>query len=102
MDEADKHKKDIDVMILCGGSAKDLPGQGPKLAALFNTVDSYDTHANIPQYFGAMNKAAVNTVSVISAGWDPGLFSFMRMLSGAVLPGRIAGAFRRGPLGSGR
>jgi len=88
LDEAECMTGDIDVMILCGGSATDLPEQGPRLAALFNTVDSFDTHAKIPEYFDKVNKAAIGagTTAVISAGWDPGLFSMMRMLSGAVLP----------------
>ena len=87
MGEAKQYQKEIDVMILCGGSAKDLPEQGPELAALFNTVDSYDVHAAIPDYLAAMDKAATRTAAVISAGWDPGLFSMTRALTGAVLPG---------------
>lgn len=86
--EIEKYKGDIDVMILCGGSATDLPEQGPELAALFNTVDSFDTHAKIPEYFEKVNEAAVKggNVSVISTGWDPGLFSLNRLLAEAVLP----------------
>ena len=84
--EAESMKDKIDVMILCGGAVKDLPEQGPKFAALFNTVDSYDNHAKIPEYFEQVNKAAVNKTAVISTGWDPGLFSVMKMLTGAVLP----------------
>ena len=84
--EAKRFQGDIDVMILCGGSAKDLPEQGPELAALFNTVDSFDAHTDIPAYLTKMDKAAVNTTAIISSGWDPGLFSMMRILSGAVLP----------------
>ncbi|NLB28962.1 MAG: diaminopimelate dehydrogenase, partial [Clostridiales bacterium] len=76
----------IDVMMLCGGSATDLAVQGPEFAAMFNTVDSFDTHAKIPEYLAALDSAAKNTTAVISAGWDPGLFSMLRMLSGAVLP----------------
>jgi diaminopimelate dehydrogenase len=78
----------IDVMLLCGGSATDLVEQGPQLAALFNTVDSFDTHAKIPEYFAAMDQVAkqAGTVSTISVGWDPGLFSLNRLLAGAVLP----------------
>jgi diaminopimelate dehydrogenase len=78
----------IDVMVLCGGSATDLPEQGPQLAALFNTVDSYDTHALIPEYFEKMQGIAeqAGKVAVISTGWDPGLFSLARTLSSAVLP----------------
>lgn len=79
-------RDDIDVMVLCGGSATDLAVQGPQFAARFNTVDSYDTHAKIPEYFAAMNRAAVSTTAMISCGWDPGLFSLMRLLGGAFLP----------------
>ena len=81
-------KGKIDIMILCGGSATDLPIQGPEFAKDFITVDSYDTHAKIPEYFDAMNEASMNAglVSVISAGWDPGLFSFNRVLAQAILP----------------
>jgi diaminopimelate dehydrogenase len=93
LEYAEEWKDKLDVMLLCGGSAKDLPEQGPKLAAMFNTADTYDTHAAIPDYLSAMNKAAQNTASVISAGWDPGLFSMMRLLSGAVLPGGVCGTF---------
>jgi diaminopimelate dehydrogenase len=83
-----KFKKDIDVAILCGGSATDLPKQGPKFASIFNTVDSYDTHARISQYFNAVDKAArkAGKTSVISTGWDPGLFSILRVIEESVLP----------------
>lgn len=86
--EIEKYKGDIDVLLLCGGSATDLPEQGPELAALFNTVDSFDTHAKIPDYFEQVNAAAVKggNVSVISTGWDPGLFSLNRLLGQAILP----------------
>ncbi len=75
-------------MILCGGSATDLPEQGPQFAKWFNTVDSFDTHARIPEYFAAVDAeaAASGHVSVISTGWDPGLFSLNRMLAEAILP----------------
>ncbi len=88
IEDAKKYVNDIDVLILCGGSATDLPEQGPEFAAMFNTVDSFDTHAKIPEYFEKVNKAAAaaNKTSIISVGWDPGLFSMIRMLSGAVLP----------------
>lgn len=86
IDDALSMKDKIDVMILCGGSATDLPVQGPQFAQNFNTVDSYDTHAKIPAYIKTLSNAVKNTVAVISAGWDPGLFSIMRALSGAVLP----------------
>ncbi|WP_438347034.1 diaminopimelate dehydrogenase [Paenibacillus sp. FA6] len=86
--EAEKYKGTIDVMILCGGSAKDLPEQGPYFAKLFDTVDSYDTHALIPDYFAKVDAVAKENghVSVISTGWDPGLFSLNRMLGEAILP----------------
>ncbi len=78
----------IDVLILCGGSATDLPEQGPSYARHFNTVDSYDTHAKIPEYFERVDEAAKagGNVSVISTGWDPGLFSLNRLLGQAILP----------------
>ena len=78
----------IDVMILCGGSATDLPKQTPALARLFNVVDSFDTHARIPEHFAAVDAAAKEggTLALISAGWDPGLFSLSRVYAGAVLP----------------
>ena len=78
----------IDVMILCGGSATDLPKQTPALARLFNVVDSFDTHARIPEHFAAVDAAAKEggTLALISAGWDPGLFSLNRVYASAVLP----------------
>lgn len=81
-------KNDIDIMILCCGSATDLPEYGPSICSMFNTIDSYDTHANIPNYFTSMNKIAKesNTLALISCGWDPGLFSLMRCLFESVLP----------------
>lgn len=88
IDKAADYKDDIDVMILCGGSATDLPQQGPEFASLFNCVDSFDTHARIPEYFEKVNAAAVKAgkTAAISIGWDPGLFSMNRMLSEAILP----------------
>lgn len=82
------YQKEIDVMILCGGSAKDLPQQGPELAALFNTVDSYDNHARIPEYFQKMDQVSkkAGKLSLISTGWDPGLFSMLRVLEESILP----------------
>ena len=87
-DEALKMKDLIDVMILCGGSAKDLPEQTPAFAEHFNVIDSFDTHANIPAHFDRVNAAAKagGKVAVISVGWDPGLFSLNRMYAGAILP----------------
>ena len=78
----------IDVMILCGGSATDLPAQTPKFAEMFNVVDSFDTHAKIPEHFAKVDAAAKNSnhVAIISVGWDPGLFSLARAYSNAVLP----------------
>lgn len=78
-----------DVAILCGGSKSDLPVQGPYFAQHFNTVDSFDTHADIPAYFAKMNEVARKNkhVSIISAGWDPGTFSLERVLGNAFLPG---------------
>ncbi|MGP9727186.1 diaminopimelate dehydrogenase [Glutamicibacter sp. 287] len=83
-----EHVDDIDVLILCGGSKSDLPEQGPRLAALFNTVDSFDTHARIPEYYASVDapaKAAGKT-ALISAGWDPGMFSINRVYGEALLP----------------
>ena len=86
--EIENWKNKIDVMILCGGSATDLPKQGPEYAGMFNTIDSYDTHANVPNYFKKVNEKAIqgNKVSIISVGWDPGLFSLNRMYAEAILP----------------
>lgn len=82
------YKGIIDVMILCGGSATDLKTQGPQIAEMFNTVDSFDTHAKIPEYFNHMDKVAKSSgkLSIISVGWDPGLFSLNRLLGQAILP----------------
>ncbi|MGP5665118.1 diaminopimelate dehydrogenase [Glutamicibacter arilaitensis] len=88
MDELEQHAGGIDVLILCGGSRSDLPEQGPKFAALFNTVDSFDTHARIPEYFQSLDapaKAAGKT-ALISVGWDPGMFSINRVFGEALLP----------------
>ncbi|MFJ7736474.1 diaminopimelate dehydrogenase [Lysinibacillus sp. NPDC097287] len=88
VDDAEKFQNDIDVMILCGGSATDLPEQGPHFAQWFNTIDSFDTHAKIPEFFASVDEVAQQSgkVSVISVGWDPGLFSLNRVLGEAVLP----------------
>lgn len=88
IEAAKKFRERIDVMILCGGSATDLPIQGPELAALFNTVDGFDTHAKIPEYFKEMDKEAKEhqNVCVISSGWDPGMFSLNRLYGEAILP----------------
>ena len=87
-DEA-KHMTDkIDVLILCGGSATDLPVQTPEYAKYFTVVDSFDTHARIPEHFAAVDAAAkaAGNVAVISAGWDPGMFSLNRVYANAILP----------------
>ena len=87
-DEAIAKKDDIDVLILCGGSATDLPRQTPEYAKYFNVTDSFDTHAKIPAHFEAVNAAAKEggKVAVISCGWDPGMFSINRVYAGAILP----------------
>ena len=88
MDDIAQYKDDIDVLILCGGSKSDLPEQGPALAGLFNIVDSFDTHAKIPEYFAALDTPAkqANKVAMLSVGWDPGLFSINRLYGEAILP----------------
>jgi len=88
IDSAFEWKDRIDVMIMCGGSKSDLPAQVPGFAKTFNTVDSFDTHAKIPNHFEAVDQAAKagNHISVISAGWDPGLFSVLRLYTGAIIP----------------
>ncbi len=88
IDDAATLMNSVDVMILCGGSATDLPEQGPCFAALFNTVDSFDTHSDIPSYFSAMDTVSKQSghISLISVGWDPGMFSVNRLYSDAILP----------------
>ena len=87
-DKAAEMKDEIDVMILCGGSATDLPVQTPALAQMFNVIDSFDTHANIPVHFANVDAtaSATNHTAIISVGWDPGLFSLNRLYGGAILP----------------
>lgn len=82
------HLDDVDVLVLCGGSAKDLPEQTPACARQFNVVDSFDTHAHIPEHFAQVDEAAKagGKVAVISAGWDPGLFSLARLYANCILP----------------
>ena len=82
------HKDEIDAVILCGGSATDLPVLTPMLAKDFNVIDSFDTHANIPAHFDAVDAAAKagGKLSLISCGWDPGMFSLNRLYAGAILP----------------
>lgn len=88
LDDIVKFQDAIDVLILCGGSKSDLPQQGPALAAMFNTVDSFDTHAKVPEYFHAVDQSAepAGNTAIISVGWDPGLFSLNRLYGEAVLP----------------
>ena len=88
IDELISKKDEIDVLILCGGSATDLHEQTPKFARYFNVVDSFDTHAKIPQHFENVDKAAKEgkKVGLISVGWDPGMFSLNRLIANAVLP----------------
>lgn len=87
VDDARDYQDEIDVMLLCGGSATDLPEQTPYFAEMFNTVDSFDTHAKIPEYFAAVDQVAQKSgkTSIISVGWDPGLFSLNRVMSEAIL-----------------
>jgi len=86
--EAEQWKEKIDVLILCGGSATDLPVQTPQYAEMFHVVDSFDTHARIPEHFSAVNAAAqkAGKTAIISVGWDPGMFSLNRMYASAILP----------------
>lgn len=86
--EAPRWKEELDVLILCGGSATDLPVQTPEYAKLFNVVDSFDTHARIPEHFANVDAAAAKAgkTAVISVGWDPGMFSLNRMYANAILP----------------
>lgn len=88
VDDILNYKDDIDVVIICGGSATDLPTMTPDLAKSFNVVDSFDTHAKIPQHFDNVNDAAkcTNHTALISGGWDPGMFSINRLYASAVLP----------------
>ena len=87
VDDAEKMKDQIDVMILCGGSATDLPEQTPKYAQWFNVVDSFDTHKRIPEHFANVDKAASENghVGIISVGWDPGMFSLNRLYAESIL-----------------
>ncbi len=86
-DEAINKKDEIDVLILCGGSATDLPTQTPEYAKYFNVIDSFDTHAKIPEHFNNVNKIAkeYNHIGIISVGWDPGMFSLNRLYANAIL-----------------
>ena len=84
-DELSHMQDELDVLILCGGSATDLPVQTPQYASMYNVVDSFDTHARIPEHFAAVD-AAAKKVSLISCGWDPGMFSLNRLYANCVLP----------------
>ena len=88
MDTIEQYQDEVDVMILCGGSKSDLPEQGPYLAQFFNTVDSFDTHAKVPEYYAALDQSARESgrVAMLSVGWDPGLFSINRLFGEAILP----------------
>ena len=88
VDDIEKLKDKIDVLVLCGGSATDLPEQTPEYAKYFNVIDSFDTHARIPEHFAKVDKIAKENghVALISCGWDPGMFSLMRLYGSAVLP----------------
>ena len=85
--DAEKLKDEIDVLIICGGSATDLPVQTPEYVKYFNVVDSFDTHKKIPEHFANVDKAATESghVGIISVGWDPGMFSLNRMYANAIL-----------------
>ncbi|MCL2254158.1 MAG: diaminopimelate dehydrogenase, partial [Lachnospiraceae bacterium] len=95
LDDAASWQDKIDVMIICGGSATDLPVQSPHLAQFFNIVDSFDTHAKIPEHKAKVGAAAKENghTAVISTGWDPGLFSLIRLYAGAILPLGATGSF---------
>ncbi|MCR4999899.1 MAG: diaminopimelate dehydrogenase [Lachnospiraceae bacterium] len=86
--DLDTGKEDIDVLIICGGSATDLPEMTPKYAAMYNVIDSFDTHANIPTHFANVDKAASESghIGLISCGWDPGMFSLNRVYATSILP----------------
>lgn len=88
VDDIENWKDKIDVLILCGGSATDLPVQTPQYAKLFNVVDSFDTHARIPEHYNNVNATAKESgkIGIISVGWDPGMFSLNRMYANAILP----------------
>lgn len=88
VNEIEAHKDEIDVLIICGGSATDLPKQTPEYAKYFNVIDSFDTHANIPAHFAAVDAAAKENghIALISAGWDPGMFSLNRLYANCILP----------------
>ncbi len=88
VDDILEYKDVIDVVIICGGSATDLPKMTPELSKHFNVIDSFDTHAKIPEHFANVNKAAMENkhTALISSGWDPGMFSINRLYASAILP----------------
>lgn len=88
IDDILKHKENIDVLVICGGSATDLPVQTPELVKYFNVIDSFDTHAKIPQHFENVDVSAKESgkIAIISVGWDPGMFSLNRLYAEAILP----------------
>lgn len=88
VDELETWRDQIDVLIICGGSATDLPVQSPKYAKMFNVIDSFDTHAKIPEHYAAVDAAAKEGghIGIISCGWDPGMFSLNRLYANAILP----------------
>ena len=88
VNDIEAHKDEIDLLILCGGSATDLPEQTPEYAKYFNVIDSFDTHARIPEHFANVDKAAKESghVALISCGWDPGMFSLNRLYANCILP----------------
>ena len=88
VDDIEKFKNEIDVLVLCGGSATDLPKQTPEYVKYFNVIDSFDTHAKIPEHFENVDKAAKENghIALISCGWDPGMFSLNRLYANAILP----------------
>lgn len=94
-DSLDSMQEDIDVLIICGGSATDLPELTPKYVSDYNVIDSFDTHARIPEHYEKVDKAAKNSgkIGIISCGWDPGLFSINRVYANSILPGSTAYTF---------
>ena len=94
-DDLPNMKDDIDVLVICGGSATDLPKMTPQYASMFNVIDSFDTHAKIPEHFSNVDAAAkgAGKIAVISTGWDPGMFSVNRLYSLSILPGAKAYTF---------
>ena len=93
--DLDTGKEELDILVICGGSATDLPEMTPKYAAMYNVIDSFDTHARVPEHFANVDKAAKSAgkVGIISCGWDPGMFSLNRVYAGAVLPNGQAYTF---------